>query len=62
MEGMLSSVEPGFGLILGQLSEVLVWLLSKGFSSWFTFQSLQWQTVVCLSIVFSVLVGLFFTL
>lgn len=62
MEGMLSSVAPGFGLILGQLSEVLVWLLSKGFSSWFTFQSLQWQTVVCLPIVFSFFVGLLFTL
>ena len=59
---MLSSVAPGFGLILGQLSEVLVWLLSKGFSSWFTFQSLQWQTVVCLPIVFSFFVGLLFTL
>lgn len=55
-------MELGFGLILGQLSEVLVWLLSKGFSSWFTFQSLQWQTVVCLPIVFSFFVGLLFTL
>ena len=62
MEGLPSSVELSFGLILGQLSEVLVWLLSKGFSSWFTFQSLQWQTVVCLPIVFSFFVGLLFTL
>ena len=58
MEGMLSSVELGFGLILGQLSEVLVLLLPNGFSSWFTFQSLQWETVLCLSVVISFLVVL----
>ena len=62
MEGLLSSVELGFGLIHGKLSEVLVLLLPSGFGSWFTFLSLQWETVVCWSVVIPFLAGLFFTL
>ena len=62
MEGLPSSVEHGFELILGQLSEMLVLLLPNGFGSWFTFQSLQWETVVCWSDISPFLVGLFFTL
>ena len=62
MEGLPSSVELSFGLILGQLSEVLVLLLPNGFGSWFTTQSLQWETVVCWAVISPFLVGLFFTL
>ena len=62
MEGLPSSVELGFGLILMQLSEVLVLLLPSGFGSWFTFQSLQWETVVCLHVISPFLVGLVFAL
>ena len=62
MEGLPSSVELGFGMILGQLSEVLVLLLPNGFDSWFTFWSLQRETVVCWAVISPFLVGLFFTL
>lgn len=62
MEGLPSSVELGFELILGQLSEVLVLLLPNGFGSWSTFQSFQWETVVCLYVIIPFLVGLVFTL
>lgn len=62
MEGLPSSVELGFELILGQLSEVLVLLLPNGFGSRSTFQSFQWETVVCLYVIIPFLVGLVFTL
>lgn len=62
MEGLPSSVELGFELILGQLSEMLVLLLPNGFGSWSTFQSFQWETVVCLYVIIPFLVGLVFTL
>ena len=60
MEGLPSSVELGFGRILGKLSEVVMLLLPSGQSSQFTFQSLQWETAVYLPVV-SLLVGLLFT-
>lgn len=62
MEGLPSSVELGFGLILGKLREVLVLLLPSGFGSWFTIQNLQWETVACRSVIIPFVVGLFFTL
>ena len=60
MEGLPSSMELGFGQILGKLSEVVMLLLPKGQSSQFTFQSLLWETVVYLPVI-SLLVGLLFT-
>ena len=48
------------GLILGKLSEMVMLLLPNGQSSQFTFQSLQWETVVYLPVI-SLLVGLLFT-
>ena len=51
MEGLSSSVELGFGQILGKLSEVVVLLLPSGQSSQFTFQSFPWETVVCLPVI-----------
>lgn len=60
MEGLPSSVELGFGRILGKLSEVVMLLLPSGQSSQFTFQSLLWETVVYLPVI-SLLVGLLFT-
>lgn len=57
MEGLPSSVELGFGLILGKLGDTLVLLLPDSLSSRFT---LQWETAVCLP-VFSSLAGLLFT-
>ena len=62
MEGLPSSVELGFGLILGKLREGLVLLLPSGFGSWFTIQNLQWETVACRSVIIPFVVGLFFTL
>ena len=52
--------EACFGLILGKLSEMVMLLLPNGQSSQFTFQSLQWETVVYLPVV-SLLVGFLFT-
>ena len=52
--------EACFGLILGKLSEMVMLLLPNGQSSQFTFQSLQWETVVYLPVI-SLLVGLLFT-
>ncbi|XP_064344706.1 uncharacterized protein LOC116156032 [Camelus dromedarius] len=54
MEGLLSSMELGFGLILRELSAVLVVLLRDGLCSQFMFQSLQrgsrsWQLVLAAS-------------
>nr|CAI9693591.1 unnamed protein product [Rangifer tarandus platyrhynchus] len=56
MEGLPSSMKP----ILGKLSEMVMLLLPNGQSSQFTFQSLQWETVVYLPVI-SLLVGLLFT-
>ncbi|KAJ1065319.1 hypothetical protein K5549_014324 [Capra hircus] len=48
--------EACFGLILGKLSEMVMLLLPNGQSSQFTFQSLQWETVVYLPVVSLLLV------
>ena len=57
MEGLLSSVQLGFGLILVKLGEVVVELLPDGLSPRLTFHSLQWEMVMCPHVVGS-LVGL----
>ncbi|EPY73647.1 hypothetical protein CB1_002658001 [Camelus ferus] len=59
MEGLLSSMELGFGLILRELSAVLVSLLPDGLSSHFMFQRLQWETVLSLPVLTS-LIGVLF--
>ena len=60
MEGLPFSVELGFGLILGEFSEVVVLLLPSRQRSQFTFQSLQCEKVVHLPVI-NLLVGLLFT-
>ncbi|XP_074230552.1 uncharacterized protein LOC141579233 [Camelus bactrianus] len=50
MEGLLSSMELGFGLILREVSAVLVVLLRDGLCSQFMFQSLQWEAVLSLPV------------
>lgn len=59
MEGLPSSVELGFGPILGKLGEVVVALLPDGLSPRLTFHSPQWETVMRPPVV-GLLVGLLF--
>ncbi len=59
MEGLLSSMELGFGLILRELSEVLVSLPPDGLSAQLMLQSLQWETLLSLPVLTSLLAVLF---
>lgn len=59
MEGLLSSVQLGLGMILGKLGEVVVELLPDILSPRLTFHSLQWETVMCPPAL-SLLVGILF--
>lgn len=47
MEGLWSSAESGFTLILGQLGKVAAELLPNGLSPCLIVHDLQWETMAC---------------
>lgn len=58
-EGLWSSVELGFGLILWKLGELVVKLLPSDLNPRLTFHSIQWKTGMC-PLVMALPVGLLF--